>query len=623
MSFFYGKTEPEKIGLNLLPHNGEEIGMFEAIPMAYRAQTRGKNTDTYEYLLREQMEPVIDAINERSGIKFINPGNYVAATDTIGHNERARNNGIDQIIKHIKQNPDVFPEFQDLSPDVIDRRIKDIASEEIEASRKKEAQLSVSGEIGNFIGGTGGIFVDQNFFELNLVTAGLRPVAMSLHKVIMRDAIIGAGTEAVLQAGVKDWYEELGLEYGWGEFVANVASGGIISGSLPIALKAGGKGVTLTSEQIRKGFRALQDAGYINKKDADLLRDMVDDVDIVNEKPPSFVGDDAAIELKERIKKAIEAANKADGGLPKAEAAPQILGEEPQGLGPAAGPRPDLTIDPKGNAFPDALKPIRKGEKKPKNILAFIRDEGGLTPNDKDIGDVRQYLDKSTFYVLNKKTGKSLDDMALAAQDAGYFPAKMDSYTDRVTVNDLLDAIEQGKTVFSVYDDIAIANLEKAQALYDEAVAFGINPVGLKDEQFFELLSERRSLQEAADRIPEYIQDGMTEAQMYAEMQIFDPEAHIARANKATADLYSGRLPEVEGNPSIDMPAPKVPDIDTTSIDAMVDDFKTIADDIPDDEIIYFDNEAGDPIEFTAAQIKKEIEQDDTMLDRLRGCVIR
>ena len=109
MSFFYGKSEPEKIGLNVLPDTGEEIGFVEAIPKAYKAQVRGKNTDTYEYLLSEQMEPILDTIKERSGEEFINPGSYIGATDTMGHNERARNNTINKILKHIKKSPDLYP----------------------------------------------------------------------------------------------------------------------------------------------------------------------------------------------------------------------------------------------------------------------------------------------------------------------------------------------------------------------------------------------------------------------------------------------------------------------------------------------------------------------------------
>lgn len=632
MSFFYGKSEPDKLGLNVMPDNGEEVDFFDAIPKAYRAQVRGKNTDTYEYLLSEQMAPVLDAIKDRSGIEFINPGNYQGASDTLGHNERARNNTINKILTHLKTNPELFPDFQDLSPEIIDRRIKDIANEEIELSKKTEQQLSVSGEFGNFIGGTGGVLVDNNFFELNLMSLGLNAVGRTIAQTIMRDVIVGAGYEAILQSGVKSWYEELGQEYGWGDFVGNVASGGIIGGAFPVAIKAGGKGVSLTNDQLRKGFIALQEAGYIKKKDADLLRDALDDAEIVAERPPSFVGDDAAQELKARIRKAIEAANRGDDAVAvassvapekKTAAKPVALGDEPQAVGPAAGPRPDFVAVPKGRSFPDALKPLRKSEKKPKNLFQFIREQGGLTPNDKNIGDVKQYLDKSAFTVLNKKTGKQLDDMALMAQEAGYFPSRMDPYTDRVTVNDFLEAIERGGDTFSAYDDAQVLNIEKAQDLYDEAVSFGINPVGLTDDQFFEALAERRSLQESADRIPEYIGAEMTEAQMYAEMQIFDPEAHLARAEMATANLYAGRLPEVEGNPSIDIAAPRVPDIDSDSLTGVVDNWEALSNDIADDEIIYFDNDAGDPVEFSGAQIKQEINQDDSMLDRLRGCVIR
>ena len=483
--------------------------------------------------------------------------------------------------------------------------------------------------IGDFIGGTGGVFVDQNFFELNLLTLGINAPAQTLSRTLFRDAVVGAGTEAILQTGVKEWYDEIGVEYGWADFVGNVSMAGVGSAVLPQALRYGGKGikagVSLTNDQLRKGLTALRDAGYIDKKDADIIGDMVDDADILAERPPSFVGDDASQELKSKIKAAIEA-SKQPGAEKIPQPEPVVLGEEPQIVGPTAGPRPDFTVDPKGRAFPDVLKPIRAKEKKPKTILQFIREEGGITPNDRNVGDVKQYLDKSVFTVLNKKTGKHLDDIAVAAQEAGYFPSRMDAYNDRITVNDLLDAIAedvQTKSVFSLYDDVAVANLEKAQSLYDEAMAIGINPVGLTDDQFMAALAERRSLQEIADRIPQGIREGMTEDEMYAEMQIFDPEAHMARAEKATADLYAGRLPEVEGNPPIDMPAPKVPDVDTTSIDALVDNFKAVSDDIADDDVLYFDNDAGDPIEFSGAQIKQDIAQDDTMLDRLKGCVIR
>jgi hypothetical protein len=629
MSFFYGKSEPEKIGLNVLPDTGEEIGFVEAIPKAYKAQVRGKNTDTYEYLLSEQMEPILDIIKERSGEEFINPGSYIGATDTMGHNERARNNTINKILKHIKKSPDLYPEYQDLSPEIIDRRIKDIAKTEIDASEKDREKLTTAGVIGDFIGGTGGVFVDQNFFELNLLTLGINAPAQTLSRTLFRDAVVGAGTEAILQTGVKEWYDEIGVEYGWADFVGNVSMAGVGSAVLPQALRYGGKGikagVSLTNDQLRKGLTALRDAGYIDKKDADIIGDMVDDADILAERPPSFVGDDAAQELKSKIKAAIEA-SKQPGAEKIPQPEPVVLGEEPQIVGPTAGPRPDFTVDPKGRAFPDVLKPIRAKEKKPKTLLQFIREEGGITPNDRNVGDVKQYLDKSVFTVLNKKTGKHLDDIAVAAQEAGYFPSRMDAYNDRITVNDLLDAIAedvQTKSVFSLYDDVAVANLEKAQSLYDEAMAIGINPVGLTDDQFMAALAERRSLQEIADRIPQGIREGMTEDEMYAEMQIFDPEVHMARAEKATADLYAGRLPEVEGNPPIDMPAPKVPDVDTTSIDALVDNFKAVSDDIADDDVLYFDNDAGDPIEFSGAQIKQDIAQDDTMLDRLKGCVIR
>lgn len=550
MSFFYGKSEPEKIGLNVLPDTGEEIGFVEAIPKAYKAQVRGKNTDTYEYLLSEQMEPILDIIKERSGEDFINPGSYIGATDTMGHNERARNNTINKILKHIKKSPDLYPEYQDLSPEIIDRRIKDIAKTEIDASEKDREKLTTAGVIGDFIGGTGGVFVDQNFFELNLLTLGINAPAQTLSRTLFRDAVVGAGTEAILQTGVKEWYDEIGVEYGWADFVGNVSMAGVGSAVLPQALRYGGKGikagVSLTNDQLRKGLTALRDAGYIDKKDADIIGDMVDDADILAERPPS---------------------PSAEGDINAA-----VPSAKPVAEAVAKDTAPDL-VDPKPIA--DPVDEITGMPLNPDGTVTLYHATDIESANLIVESQTLKSAAEPSVYMSTAKSGTGYGDTVVA----------IDIKPDALRLD---DEFPDGRMDFAVdapKKEIAVVNARVLTPAVEADIAAAPQPKVAED--------------------------------------VFDPEAHMARAEKATADLYAGRLPEVEGNPPIDMPAPKVPDVDTTSIDALVDNFKAVSDDIADDDVLYFDNDAGDPIEFSGAQIKQDIAQDDTMLDRLKGCVIR
>jgi len=555
MSFFYGRSEPEKIGLNVLPDTGEEIGFVEAIPKAYKTQVRARNTDTYEYLLREQMDPILEVIEERSGEKFINPGLYVGASDTRGQSERSRNQSLNKIIKHIKANEDLYPEYQDLSPETIDLTIKEIAKVEIEASEKDAPKLTTAGVVGDFIGGTGGVLVDQNFFELNLLTLGINAPAQTLARTLFRDAVVGAGTEAILQAGVKDWYDEIGVDYTWGDFVGNVAAGGVGGAVLPQAFRYGGKGlkagVSLTNDQLRKGLVALRDAGYIKKKDADIINDLVDDAEIVAERPPSFVGDEAAQELKDRISKAIDAANKGDDAV--------AVATTPINPKPIEAPLDEITGMPKNQDGTVTLYHATDA----KSAAAIVETQ-----------TLRSAAEPSV-YMSTAKSGTGYGDVVVAVDI-------------RPDVLRLDDEFPDGRMDFAVdapKKEIAVVNARVLTPSVEADIAAMPEPKVAED--------------------------------------VFDPEAHIARAEKATADLYAGRLPEVEGNPEIDISAPEMPDIDLDSLTAIADNWKALSNDIADDDLVYFDNDAGDPIEFSGSQIKQEIDQDDTMLERLKGCVIR
>ncbi len=71
------------------------------------------------------------------------------------------------------------------------------------------------------------------------------------------------------------------------------------------------------------------------------------------------------------------------------------------------------------------------------SLTQFLKQSGGL----KDTGGDLKAMDagKQLIGLINNKNGRNLDDMALAAWEAGYFPQS----SERPTVNDLLDAISE------------------------------------------------------------------------------------------------------------------------------------------------------------------------------------
>lgn len=97
-----------------------------------------------------------------------------------------------------------------------------------------------------------------------------------------------------------------------------------------------------------------------------------------------------------------------------------------------------LTLDEKEiNLFealknPELVKQYRKKDRR-KSLLQFIRKRGGV----KDVGGDLKAMDlHKKWGIVNNKNGESLDDMALAAWEHGYFVGE-----ERPTINDLLEAI--------------------------------------------------------------------------------------------------------------------------------------------------------------------------------------
>ena len=116
-----------------------------------------------------------------------------------------------------------------------------------------------------------------------------------------------------------------------------------------------------------------------------------------------------------------------------------------------------------GKGLPGSLRAT-----KPKTLVQFMKENGGIRPDDPQVSDLRASLDKATFTVLNKKDGLSLDEMTIRVQEAGYFLDKsdLDYGIDGATPRDLLDLIDResrGEVLYSRDQETQFRDYEKSQ----------------------------------------------------------------------------------------------------------------------------------------------------------------
>ena len=295
MSIFFDQYYNTGVGDTPFGFGGEELGFFDAMGAAYEAQVRGSNIDTYTDLMSEELQPLIDAISERQGLTFSNPGRYFGASDSMGHSDRVREQSLEKLFTHLDENRELYPEFSELSRSTLDARIKEQALAAIEAGEEARSRETTMGKVGGFLGQGGGVFTDQAFLD-QMVAMG--PMAFMRHKglgqAMLAEGLIGAGTEAILQPGVREWYQSLGLDYSYEQMLINIGIGGVIGAGLPPVLLGAGKGVVMTTDQVRKGLERFRGNG-IPAREADLAIDALDDFDaLTTDIPETFTAPDEA-----------------------------------------------------------------------------------------------------------------------------------------------------------------------------------------------------------------------------------------------------------------------------------------------------------------------------------------
>ena len=114
------------------------------------------------------------------------------------------------------------------------------------------------------------------------------------------------------------------------------------------------------------------------------------------------------------------------------------------------------------------------------SLLTFIVKRGGI----RDVGGDLKHMDagKQRVGIINNKSGRSADDIALEAWENGYFPEK----TERPTINDLQEAISEeffGNKRFPYKDGQNISYKEQVDELASAMDRLGVDYRGMSAKE--------------------------------------------------------------------------------------------------------------------------------------------
>tara|TARA_B100000579_G_scaffold437790_1_gene469041 strand:- start:6164 stop:9391 length:3228 start_codon:yes stop_codon:yes gene_type:complete len=293
------------------------------------------NTSSKTRSLQNAWDPIIEDINKKAGTDFKNPtqklyrgvyGTYLAPSDTrIEYNAE-----VNKILDFVKNNEEMLgPEMATLTHDwIIDRAIKTALHESEQYEDIAERSADWTNMPARFLGEMVGTLDDPVMQDVMMGTMGLgffANGAASIGSIMLREAMIGAGTEVFIQKEVADWYKELGLPYTVEDFAYNVAAAGALSAAFPLAFKVGGDTVKLTLNQAKKGYNAIKSAserlGLRVSADARAAESIMEEVE-------ATVGTSPINDVDEHLQRVDAHADAIDNGE-----APTVTNE------PASGPK--------------------------------------------------------------------------------------------------------------------------------------------------------------------------------------------------------------------------------------------------------------------------------------------
>ena len=162
----------------------------------------------------------------------------------------------------------------------------------------------------------------------------------------------------------------------------------------------------------------------------------------------------------------------------------------------------------------DSLKILDpENEGRPKSLTQWVIENARIAKDTSD-NRIKQIFGKEVSDRMLKKDGMSIEDAALAAQEAGYFPNKSGAGAERVTVDEFLQALNDDQAsngrVFSVFDDDKAYALGQAEKLLDEATKLGVLPYYKTDDELFEAIRIAREERGLSTPSKNPVSEGLT-----------------------------------------------------------------------------------------------------------------
>lgn len=238
---------------------------------------------------RDEWKPILEAIENKTGEEFWNPGNWLylptpddnfpeynpdnptaslQAPDKLYNRQEKYDTSSNKIFDYITENADLFadvPEVQNLNGTIIADRVKSKVLEKLDALQQlNKKQRSVGNYGAGFGGGMAATITDLPNLGVTVGTVfATKGRNLSLWKQLTVDAIANMGAEAIAQEEVMDWYASLDLPYSMEDFYYSVATAGAAGVGLGLGIRGAialpGK-IKLTWQQWRDGKIAVDKA---------------------------------------------------------------------------------------------------------------------------------------------------------------------------------------------------------------------------------------------------------------------------------------------------------------------------------------------------------------------------
>jgi hypothetical protein len=218
-----------------------------------------------ELILKDLWTPIVEEMRETfpnqgfGGRDFENPGDFLGiglgVYSAAGGPQDRYNFAVNTLLDFMNENQESLP---DHLKGITAQSLEDIAKQRAQAARKYAEEVGArnftfSGTVGQFVGGVTGVALDPvNAFGI------MGAASKSLWRLAFTEAAIGAGTGAMAEAGVADWYEELGYDYTYQDFLRNVAYNAVGSAAF-------GVGVRVSADAAKSGWNAISKSGKANK----------------------------------------------------------------------------------------------------------------------------------------------------------------------------------------------------------------------------------------------------------------------------------------------------------------------------------------------------------------------